>query len=124
MKDAIQTEKAPKPIGCYSQAIKVGNTIYFSGQLPLDPLNMTMALGVNSQITRVFDNLQALSQACGGNLNNIVKLTIYLTDISSAPMVNDIMSKYFTEPFPARTTIAVTALPRGALVEVEAIMVV
>lgn len=123
MKQVIKTEKAPSAIGSYSQAIKVEKTVYFSGQIALDPKTMTMISGISSQINRVFDNIKELAESAGGTLDHIVKLTVYLTDIQSLSLVNDAMLKYFKEPFPARTSIGVAALPRGALIEVEAIMV-
>lgn len=124
MKKQIQTDKAPKAIGCYSQAIQAGNTIYLSGQIPLDPTTMQIVDGgIEAQITRVFDNLNAVAAASGGDLNSMVKLTVYLTDINFAPLVNEAMTKYFKEPYPARTTFEVVALPKAALVEVDAILV-
>ncbi len=123
MKKVIQTDKAPKAIGCYSQAIQSGNTVYLSGQIPLDPATMQIVEGVEAQISRVFDNLNTVAEASGADLNSIVKLTVYLTDINVAPLVNEAMTKYFKEPYPARTTFQVVALPKGALVEIDAILV-
>lgn len=122
-KDIILTSAAPLPIGTYSQAVKCGNTIYFSGQIPLDPATKNLVgSDVATQLTQVFKNLTAVANAAGGDLNNMAKLTIYLTDLSEFPVVNEIMSKFFQEPFPARTTIGISALPAGAKVEVEGIM--
>lgn len=124
MKQCIHTKQAPQAIGAYSQAIKVGNTSYFSGQIPLDP--NTMALVSNDfaeQAMQVFTNLQAVSKAAGGSLAEVVKLTIYLTDLAQFASFNDIMMTFFKEPYPARTTIQVAALPKGAQIEVDAVMV-
>ncbi len=123
MKKIIQTNEAPEAIGCYSQAIQSGNIVYLSGQIPLDPVSMIMVSGIHSQIHRVFNNLKAVAEAAGGSLDHIVKLTVYLTDISSLAKVNELMEAYFTKPYPARTSFAVAALPKNALVEVDAIMV-
>lgn len=124
MKTKIETPSAPQAIGCYSQAVQSGNTIYLSGQIPLDPTTMQIVEGgIEAQIKRVFENLQAVSLAAGSDLNGIVKLTVYLTDIASLPLVNEVMTKYFKEPYPARTSFAVAALPKGALVEVDAVIV-
>lgn len=122
MKQNIQTDQAPQAIGAYSQAIQAGNTFYFSGQIPLDPKTMIMVNGIHSQISRVFENIKAVAEAAGGSLDHIVKLTIYLMDIQSLPMVNEAMGKFFKEPYPARTSLAVAALPRGALIEIDAVM--
>ena len=120
----IQTDKAPAAIGTYSQAVKVDQTVYISGQIPLDPATMeTVEGGIDAQITRVFDNLVAVSEAAGGSLKDAVKLTIYLTDLSNFPVVNEIMAKYFNEPYPARAAIEVSALPKGVGVEMDAILV-
>ncbi len=124
MKQIINTDDAPKAIGPYSQGIKIGNTVYFSGQIPLHP--ETMALVSNdfaAQAEQVFNNLKAVSCAAGGHLNDIVKLTIYLVDLTHFSVVNDIMSRFFQSPYPARTTIQVAALPKGAQIEVDAVMV-
>ncbi|NCT57075.1 MAG: RidA family protein [Legionella sp.] len=124
MKEAIQTPKAPEAIGTYSQAVRVGHTVYLSGQIPLDPNTMTLCSdAIDQQITQVFDNLTAVCQASGGSLNDVVKLTVYLTDLAHMPCVNHAMERYFVEPYPARTAFGVTALPRGAGVEIDAIMV-
>ncbi len=123
-KTIIQTEKAPAAIGTYSQAVKVDQTVYISGQIPLDPTTMEIVDGgIDAQITRVFDNLTAVSEAAGGGLKDAVKLTIYLTDLSNFPVVNEIMAKYFSEPYPARAAIEVSALPKGVGVEMDAILV-
>jgi reactive intermediate/imine deaminase len=123
MKQVIRTDKAPAAIGAYSQAIRVGNTVYLSGQIPLDPKTMTVVSGdITAEVTQVFENLKQVTMAAGGNLDAIVKLTVYLTDISHLAIVNTVMPNYFNEPFPARTSIAVAALPKGVNVEVEGIM--
>ncbi|KTD16741.1 RidA family protein [Legionella jordanis] len=121
---AIQSDLAPAAIGTYSQAIRCGNTVYLSGQIPLDPKTMQLCSDeVRMQINQVFDNLTAVCEAAGGSLANIAKLTVYLTDLSHFPLVNEAMTRYFAEPFPARAAIGVSALPRGAQVEVDGIMV-
>lgn len=120
----IQTDKAPQAIGTYSQAVKVDNTVYISGQIPLDPASMeVVAGGTEAQITRVFDNLSAVADASGGSLKDVVKLTIFLTDLSCFPTVNEIMARYFSEPYPARAAIEVSALPKAVEVEMDAILV-
>ncbi len=122
-REIISTDKAPKAIGTYSQAVKVGQTVYLSGQIPLVPESMELIEGdIAKQIRRVFDNLSAVCQAAGGQLSDIVKLNVFLTDLSNFPVVNEIMAEYFTEPFPARAAIGVAALPKGAGVEMDAIM--
>ncbi len=119
----IQTDKAPQAIGTYSQAVKVNNTVYLSGQIPLIPESMTMVEGdISIQIRRVFDNLQAVCQAAGGDLSDIVKLNIFLTDLSHFPIVNDIMAEYFAQPYPARAAIGVASLPKDADVEMDGVM--
>lgn len=124
MKEAIQTPNAPEAIGTYSQAVRVGHTVYLSGQIPLDPNTMTLCSdAIDEQITQVFDNLEAVCQAAGGSLNHVVKLTVYLTDLTHMPRVNNAMERYFVEPYPARTAFGITALPRGSGVEIDAIMV-
>lgn len=126
-KHIISTDKAPKAIGTYSQAVSVtgGTTIYLSGQIPLVPETMSLVEdGINSQISQVFENLTAVCEAAHGNLNDIVKLNVYLTDLNHFPLVNEIMANYFDQPFPARAAIGINALPKGALVEIDAIMVV
>lgn len=123
-KHIIQTELAPKAIGTYSQAVKAGNTVYLSGQIPLDPATMTMVEGgMDVQIHRVFDNLKAVAEAADGSLQDVVKLNVFLTDLAHFPLVNQIMAEYFAEPYPARAAIGVAALPRGAGVEMDAVLV-
>ena len=119
----ISTERAPAAIGTYSQAVRVGDTVYLSGQIPLDPASMELVEGIDAQIQRVFDNLQAVAEAAGGGFEQVVKLTIYLTDLGHFPRVNEIMAGYFQEPYPARAAIGVAALPKGAMVEMEGVMV-
>ncbi len=121
----IQTERAPAAIGTYSQAVKVGDTVYLSGQIPLVPGTMQLREGdMAAHIRQVFDNLQAVAEAAGGTLADIVKLNVYLTDLSHFPLVNEIMASYFTEPYPARAAVGVAALPKGAAVEADGVMVV
>ena len=120
----IHTAAAPAAIGPYSQAVKAGNTVYLSGQIPLDPKTMELVKGdISSQTRRVFDNLAAVAGAAGGTLANCVKVNIFLTDLADFAAVNEVMKQYFVEPFPARACVGVAALPRGANVEIEAIMV-
>ncbi len=122
-KEIIQTNKAPKAIGTYSQAIKVDHTVYLSGQIPLVPETMTIIEGdISDQIAQVFDNLKAVAEAAEGTLADIVKLNVFLTDLSNFPLVNEIMGRYFEEPYPARAAIGVAALPKNAAVEMDAIM--
>jgi reactive intermediate/imine deaminase len=122
-KEIIQTDKAPQAIGTYSQAVKVGSTVYLSGQIPLVPATMTIIDGdISAQITQVFENLKAVAEAAGGDLSNIVKLNVFLTDLSHFPIVNEIMGRYFQAPYPARAAIGVAALPKDAGVEMDAIM--
>lgn len=122
-KRIIHTDRAPKAIGTYSQAVQVGKTVYLSGQIPLDPVSMTLVEGgMDLQIRRVFDNLSAVAEAAGGSLNDIVKLNIFLTDLAHFPLVNEIMAGYFAEPYPARAAIGVASLPRGAGVEMDGVM--
>lgn len=122
-KEIIQTTKAPRAIGTYSQAVKVDHTVYLSGQIPLVPETMMIIDGdISAQITQVFDNLKAVAEAAGGGLSDIVKLTVFLTDLSHFPLVNEIMGRYFEEPYPARAAIGVAALPKAAGVEMDAIM--
>ncbi len=122
-KEIISTKDAPQAIGTYSQAVKVGNTVYLSGQIPLIPETMELIEGdMRAQITQVFDNLTAVAKAAGGSLADISKLNIFLTDLSHFPLVNEIMAEYFTEPYPARAAVGVASLPKGALVEMDAIM--
>ncbi len=120
----IQTENAPQAIGTYSQAVKVNNTVYLSGQIPLVPETMELVEGdMSAQIHRVFDNLQAVCQAAGGELDDIVKLNVFLIDLNHFPLVNEVMASYFNEPYPARAAVGVAALPKGAPVEMDAVMV-
>jgi reactive intermediate/imine deaminase len=119
----ISTPNAPAAIGTYSQAVKTGQTVYVSGQIGLDPATMEMEDGFEAQTTRVFDNLKAVAEASGGSLADAVKLTIYLTDLSNFVKVNEIMARYFAQPYPARAAVGVSALPKGALVEADAILV-
>lgn len=120
----IQTDGAPKAIGTYSQAVRVGDQVFLSGQIPLDPVTMNLVDGgMDSQIRRVFDNLKAVAEAACGSLDDIAKLNVFLTDLAHFPLVNEIMAGYFTEPYPARAAIGVAALPRGAGVEMDAVMV-
>ena len=123
IREIISTDQAPAAIGTYSQAVKVDATVYLSGQIPLDPATMTLVDGSEAQIRRVFDNLSAVANAAGGSLNDVVKLTIFLTDLGHFALVNQIMAEYFQPPYPARAAIGVAALPRGAQVEMEAILV-
>lgn len=124
-KKTIQTQKAPQAIGTYSQAIRVDNTVYLSGQIPLDPETMEMVAGdISVHIKQVFDNLLAVAKASGGGLSDMVKLTIFLTDLSNFPIVNEIMSDYFESPYPARAVVGVAELPKGVAVEMDAIMVI
>lgn len=123
-KQIIHSHHAPVAIGAYSQAVKVGNTVYLSGQIPLDAATMTLVEGsMDAQIRRVFDNLSAVAEAAEGSLNDIVKLNVFLTDLSHFALVNEIMAGYFNDPFPARAVIGVASLPRGASVEIDAVMV-
>ncbi len=120
----IQTDKAPSAIGAYSQAVRVGDTVYLSGQIPLDPETMeTVSGGIDTKIRRVFDNLKAVTEAAGAGLDDIVKLTVYLTDLDNFPTVNEIMAQYFNEPYPARAAVGVASLPKGVPVEIEAVLV-
>ena len=123
-KQVITSEHAPSAIGPYSQAIKVGNTVYLSGQIPLDPATMEVVEGFEAQVCRVFDNLSAVAEAAGGKLQDIVKLNIFLTDLDNFATVNEIMERYFEKPYPARAAIGVAALPKGVPVEMDGIMVV
>ncbi len=117
------TDQAPQAIGTYSQAVKIDETVYLSGQIPLDPRTMNLVTGdISVQIRRVLDNLTAVATAAGGNLNDIVKLNVYLTDLADFPIVNEIMGQYFQQPYPARAVVGVAALPKDASVEMDAIM--
>ena len=122
-KTIIHTDRAPEAIGAYSQAVRAGDTVYLSGQIPLDPATMQLVDGVEAQIHQVFKNLSAVCEAAGGSLNDLVKLNVYLTDLSHFARVNEIMSQYVSEPFPARAAVGVASLPRGALVEAEGVLV-
>jgi len=122
MKQPIHTVAAPQAIGTYSQAIRCGDTAYLSGQIGLDPATIRLVEGIDAQIQRVFQNLQAVATEAGGSLDHAVKLTVYLTDLSHFARVNEIMSTYFRQPYPARAAIGVASLPRGALIEVDAIL--
>ena len=119
----ISTPKAPAAIGTYSQAVKVDNTVYCSGQIGLDPATMQMAEGFEAQTVQVFENLKAVAEAAGGSLADAVRLTIYLTDLSNFAKVNEIMARYFAEPYPARAAVGVKELPKGGVVEADAILV-
>ena len=124
-KTIIHTDDAPQAIGTYSQAVKVDNTVYISGQIPLDPASMEIVDGgIEAEITRVFDNLQAVATASGGSLADVVKLNIFLTDLGNFPTVNEIMAQYFQQPYPARAAIGVAALPKGVGVEMDAVLVI
>ena len=119
----IHTQAAPQAIGSYSQAVQVGDTVYLSGQIPLDPATMQLVTGdIHAEIRRVFDNLGAIATATGGSLANAVKLTVYLTDMALFTAVSEVMTSYFTAPYPARVTVGVAQLPRGARVEIEGIL--
>jgi reactive intermediate/imine deaminase len=120
----IHTDRAPKAIGTYSQAVRVGDTVYLSGQIPLVPETMELVQGnMEAQIRRVFDNLAAVAAAAGASLGDLVKLNIYLTDLGHFPLVNQVMASYFSEPYPTRAAVGVTALPKGAAVEMDGILV-
>lgn len=121
-KTIISTPHAPAAIGTYSQAVRVGDTVYLSGQIGLDPTAMQMVEGIDAQIVRVFENLKAVAEAAGGSLGDVVKLNVFLTDLGNFAKVNETMAKYFSEPFPARAAVGVKELPRGALVEADAVM--
>src|ERR1700755_710106 len=125
MRKTIPTDKAPKAIGPYSQAVRTGNTVYFSGQIPLDPSNGELVTGdITFQTKRVFENLKAVCESAGGSLAQIVRIGIYLTDLGTFAAVNAVMAEYCKEPYPARSTIGVASLPRGANVEIDAVMVI
>ena len=119
----IQTDAAPAAIGTYSQAVRIGDTVYLSGQIPLQPATMELIEGdMELQIRQVFDNLTAVAQAAGGSLDDVAKLNVFLTDLSHFPLVNQVMSEYFNEPYPARAALGVAGLPKGAEVEMDAIL--
>lgn len=122
-REIISTDQAPAAIGTYSQAVKVGTTVYLSGQIPLDPTTLQLVEGgMDAQIRRVFDNLAAVARAAGGSLADTVKLTVFLTDLGHFALVNQLMAEYFSEPYPARAAVGVAALPRGAQVEMDAVL--
>jgi len=121
-KTIISTPNAPSAIGTYSQAVRCGDTVYLSGQIGLDPKSMQLVEGIDAQIERVFANLKAVAEAAGATLNHSVRVTIYLTDLANFAKVNETMAKYFSEPYPARAAIGVASLPRGALVEADAVL--
>jgi reactive intermediate/imine deaminase len=123
-KQIIHTDAAPKAIGTYSQAVRAGNTVYLAGQIGLDPATMEIVAGIGPQIRRVFENLKAVAAAAGGTLDHAVKVTVYLTDLGHFALVNEIMAGYFTAPYPARAAVGVASLPRGALVEIDAVLVI
>ena len=123
-KQIINSSHAPAAVGTYSQAIKTGNIVFLSGQIPLNPITMTLVEGnMEKQVIQILDNLSAVATAAGGSLDHIVRLSIYLTNMNDFPIINTVMTQYFKEPYPARSTIGVNALPKGALVEMDAIMV-
>ncbi|RZU47639.1 reactive intermediate/imine deaminase [Fluviicoccus keumensis] len=119
----ISTPHAPAAIGTYSQAVRTGDTVYLSGQIALDPQTMQLREGIEAQIVQVFDNLKAVCEASGGGLKDIVKLNIFLTDLGNFALVNEIMARYFVQPYPARAAVGVASLPRGALVEMDGVVV-
>ena len=119
----VSTPHAPAAIGTYSQAVKTGSTVYCSGQIGLDPATMQMVEGFEAQTVRVFENLKAIAEAAGGSLADATRLTIYLTDLANFAKVNEVMARYFAEPYPARAAVGVKELPKGALVEADAILV-
>jgi len=124
-RSVISTEKAPAAIGTYSQAVKVGSTVYISGQIPLDPVTMEVVEGgFEEQAVRVFENLKAITQAAGGDMNDVAKLTILMADLGNFAKVNEVMARYFEQPYPARAAYEVKALPKAVDLEIEAIMVV
>ncbi|MBL0125281.1 MAG: RidA family protein [Betaproteobacteria bacterium] len=123
MKQIIATPHAPAAIGTYSQAVKVGDTVYLSGQIPLDPATMQLSDDFDNQVKRVFDNLKAVCEAAGGSLNDLVKVNVYLIDLGHFAKVNEIMATYLSQPYPARAAVGVASLPRGAQIEIEGVMV-
>lgn len=125
MKQAFSSPLAPKASGPYSPAIKVGNTVYLAGQIPLDPTSMELvSQDFRAQAQKVFEHMRTVCKAAGGDLNAIVKLSVYLIDLKQFPIVNEVMQEFFSEPFPVRTTIEVSGLPKGSQIEIDAIMVV
>lgn len=123
-KTIISTADAPAAIGTYSQAVRAGDTVYLSGQIGLDPKSGQLVDGIDAQIVRVFDNLKAVAEAAGGSLADVVKLNVFLTDLGNFAKVNETMAQYFQQPYPARAAVGVASLPRGALVEADAVMVI
>lgn len=124
-RSVVKTDNAPQAIGTYSQAIKIGNTVYLSGQIPLVPKTMVLVEGnIAKQIEQVFENLSAVCEAAGGSLSDLVKLNIFLTDLGNFATVNEVMARYFTEPYPARAAIGVASLPKNAQVEMDGVLVV
>jgi reactive intermediate/imine deaminase len=121
-KTPISTKEAPSAIGTYSQAVRAGDTVYLSGQIPLDPKTMQIVEGFDNQVKRVFENLRAVCRAAGGDFDRVVRVTVYLTDLAHFAKVNEIMATYFQEPYPARAAVGVASLPRGAAVEIDAVM--
>ncbi len=119
----ISTDKAPAAIGTYSQAVKVGATVYLSGQITLDPQTMQLQEGIEAQIVQVFENLKAVCEAAGGSLQDIAKINIFLTDLGNFAKVNEIMARYFVQPYPARAAVGVASLPRNAQVEMDGVLV-
>ena len=122
-KQPIHTSNAPAAIGTYSQAVRHNDTVYISGQIPLDPVTGELVSGIEAQIVQVFENLRAVAEASGSHLGNALKVTVFMTDLQHFAKVNEIMAQYFTQPYPARAAIGVSALPRGAVVEVDAVLV-
>ena len=122
-RQSIHTDRAPQAIGTYSQAVRAGDTVYLSGQVPFDPATMQLVTGdIEAQARRVFENLKAVAEAAGGSLAHAVKLTIFLTDLASFAKVNEVMASYFAKPYPARSTVGVAQLPRGAQIEIECVL--
>jgi reactive intermediate/imine deaminase len=122
-RQSIHTDRAPQAIGTYSQAVRAGDTVYLSGQVPFDPATMQLVAGdIEAQARRVFENLAAVAEAAGGSLAQAVKLTLFLTDLANFAKVNEVMATYFARPYPARSTIGVAALPRGAQIEIECVL--
>lgn len=124
-KEAVYTAEAPSAIGCYSQAVKAGNMVFLSGQLPMDPTTMQLVEGpMEVKIAQVFDNLKAIAEAAGGRLDDIVKLNVYLLDFAHFQALNNTLAGYFTKPYPARSAVGVASLPKGAEIEIEAVMMI
>lgn len=124
-KQIVSTDRAPKAIGTYSQAVRIGDVVYLSGQIPLDPQTMELREGdIEAQIRQVFENLKAVAEAAGGVLDDLVKLNVYLTDLTHFPVVNRVMADYLAEPYPARAAVGVSALPRGAAVEMDGVLAI